>query len=269
MELLNKKLNRTHKEGINLYKEPNSVLKYYSHDIPGSFEIGGKGKDPLTNHLVQDIDWPSKPKVEYKFNSLGLRGPEPDYNAKKKVLFIGGSIMHGVGVNEEDAFPHKFAKAIDASYINVSDTDTLTDLFNEIDLHMEEFKPDYLVIGDTRFFDEFGYAWTLFWLQVKKDKTSEQRKILKNDLKPVLVERNKKVMELLLYKLNNMYDIPSVFISSFRKDFAFTDLKSYGTKMFYLDSSYMVDLARDNRHPGPKSHDKITLQILNLLNLHQ
>jgi hypothetical protein len=263
MELLNKKLGRTHKVGVSLYKEPFSEMQYYSHDIEGAFRMGGTGKDPLTCHLEQDIDWSSKEVVKYKFNSMGLRGPEPDYNAKKKILFVGGSLMHGVGVNEEDSFPYKLAKEMDASYINVSDTDTLTELFDEIDDHVTEFEPDYLILGDTRFFDEFGYAWTMFWKN--KDKTKEERQILLNDLRPILVKRNQKVMELLLYKINNLYNIPSVFITSMRKDFAFVDIKSYGTKMFYLDNSYFVDLGRDNRHGGPATHDNITLRLLNLL----
>lgn len=267
MENLNKALGRTHKANMGLYKEPFSEMDWYSHDIEGAFKMGGNGLDPLTRNIKQDIDWPSKPPVKYKFNSMGLRGPEPDYNAKTRILFVGGSLMHGVGVNVEDSFPYKLAKEMDASYINVSDTDTLTELFDEIDRHVKEFNPHYLVLADTRFFDEFGYAFNLFWKDVKKDKTSLQRKILKNDLKPILVKRNKKVLELLLYKINNLYNIPTVFISSFRKDFDFVeDIESYGIKILNLYKKHFVDLARDNRHGGPKTHDNITRQLLDLLN---
>lgn len=259
-------MGRSHKGGTGLYKKPNSTVGYYGHDLPGAFEFGGAGRDPLTRHLKQTIDWPSGNPIAYKYNSLGLRGPEPDYNAETRILFVGGSLMHGVGVNVEDSFPYKVAKAMNASYINVSDTDSFTELFDEIEEHMFSFDPHYLVLGDTRFFDEFGYAWRMFWKDVSL--TKEQKSILLNELRPALAERNRKVMELLLYKIHNLYKgIPSVFISSDRKDFAFKDgLLTYSTRPLHLNSEYFVDLARDNRHGGPKTHDVITHQLLDLLN---
>jgi len=264
LERLNSALGRTHKDGATLYKTPLSTIDYYGHDSINAFEMGGVGRDPLTRHLTQNIDW-DKRKIEYSFNSLGLRGPEPNYSDDAKMLFVGGSLMHGVGVNEEDTFVHKTAKALNASYINVSDTDSLTELFDEIDDYMDVFKPNYLIISDTRFFDEFGHAWTLFWKS--KNKTKEERYILTNELRPILIKRNQKVMELLLYKINNLYkDTTTVFITSNRKDFAFENIISYGTKILYLDNSYFVDLARDNRHGGPDTHTNITHQLLNLLN---
>lgn len=264
MKNLNEAMGRGHKVGATLYKEPNSMYEYYSHDNEGAFEYGGQGRDPLTKHLIQDIHWDKTP-VSYEFNSLGLRGPEPDYNADTRILFVGGSLVHGVGVNVEDSFPYKVAKAMNASYINVSDTDSFTDLFDEIEEYMFSFEPHYLVMGDTRFFDEFGYAWRMLFKDANVSK--ETRKVVLNELRPLLANRNKKVLELLLYKIHNLYKgVPSVFITSDRKDFAFGDgLLTYSTRPMHLTSDHFVDLGRDNRHGGPKTHDIITRQLLDLL----
>ena len=82
------------------YKEkriPNTSVAGYGRDHIENFELGCSGRDIFTNHLTQDYDWRGN-NFTYDWNSFGWRGPEPDFYAKKKMLFAGGSMTLGTGV---------------------------------------------------------------------------------------------------------------------------------------------------------------------------
>ena len=74
---------------INTYKQkriPNTSVAGYGRDFIENFKLGCSGRDIFTNHLTQDYDWRNN-DFTYDWNSYGWRGPEPDFYAKKKMLF--------------------------------------------------------------------------------------------------------------------------------------------------------------------------------------
>jgi hypothetical protein len=228
------------------FKTPGLVLEWYGKDQPE-----GGGVDPLTAHLKPNKVWD---KIEYRFNSLGLRGPEPDYNAKHRILSAGGSLAIGVGVKEEETYVSRLSKKIpNSSYINLSDYDTFTDMYDDLKEYINKFKPTIIILGDTRFVDEYGFTWRKLYHEKKFDKDF----ILK--IRKVLHNRNRKTVELMLYYIKNEFNVPTFFVYGKRKDFNFE-----------IDDSIIInplDLGRDGRHLGPDSHEYIADKIYNELQL--
>ena len=83
-----------------VFKTPNTVDKFYEKDKGGVFINNVEGTDIFTNHVTQTIDWNSV-NFDYSWNSLGLRGPEPDYSKSNRILFAGGSLCLGTGIPVE------------------------------------------------------------------------------------------------------------------------------------------------------------------------
>ena len=92
-----------------------------------NFELGCSGRDIFTNLPTQDYDWRGN-NFTYDWNSFGWRGPEPDFYAKKKMLFAGGSMTLGTGVPVENSCVYLTAKQMGYDYMNMSDYDCLTEL---------------------------------------------------------------------------------------------------------------------------------------------
>ena len=89
--------------------------------------------------------------------------------ANKKIIFGGGSLCLGNGVNVEESFPHIVATSLNASYMNLSPADTLTDLIDPL-IIFKNFEPNYIILNDTRFFQNYGWALR----QIYKMKKLEQ-----------------------------------------------------------------------------------------------
>ncbi len=232
-------LNRETKE---VFKEPGTVLEYYGKDQPHS-----TGIDPFAFGLNPTHTWD---KIEYRFNSLGLRGPEPNYNAKHRILIAGGSFCIGVGVGIEQTFASKLCSKLgDSSYINLSDYDTFTEMYDDLKIYIDKFKPTMIVLGDSRFVDEYGFTWRKLWLDHRDTKFVK-------DIRKVLQKRNKKIVEMMVYYFQHKYNIPTHLVYAKRKDFKFD-----------IDDGLVIDpldLARDGRHPGPDSHENIANELYEL-----
>ena len=241
-----------------LFKEPNTTLDWHGKDQPGLNKLHGKGTDDITLHLTQTRKWKDV-EVKYHINSLGLRGPEPNYNAEHRILGMGGSFLFGTGVNEEDTFIHKVTSKLGGSYINVSDADTLTEIVEASEDIICKFQPTCILLADTRFFDEYGLTWRLSYLKARETWSKELKKDI-FDLRKTLVKRNRIVLELYLHYLVTVYKVPVFFITANRKDFGFDgNLSGMGATIVNI---LAVDLARDNRHPGPVTHTNIAEEVL-------
>jgi hypothetical protein len=243
-----------------LFKEPDSLQLTYGKDT-GVSEFNGKGKDPLTKHLIQTVDYSNIP-IEYRFNSLGLRCPE-NTGKKTKMIFAGGSFCFGTGVNVEDTYAYLLAKKLDADYINLSDVDSLTELVEPLS-KFKDYNPDYLVISDTRFISEIG------WLRMYiLDRTKEDNLKADPETKKFLMEcfenHDNDVIKMFESYCRNLFpNAKLLFVYCQRKHFTrdiqfdhFTGLK--------ITSEDVLDLARDNVHPGPKTHDMIARFLIKLL----
>jgi hypothetical protein len=243
-----------------LFKQPNSVEFTYGKDN-GVSVYRGNGRDPLTAHLIQDVDY-SDILIKYEYNSLGLRCPE--INGKnKKILFCGGSFCFGTGINLEDTYAYILAKKINADYLNLSDVDSLTELLDPLN-KFKDFDPDYIIVSDTRFISEIGWLRMYLIDRIKEENLkadSETKKFLmdcfhKNDDDTIkMFEAYCKV----LFPRSKL-----IFLYCQRKHFT-KDIKFNHFMGLKITSQDVIDIARDNLHPGPKTHHMIAEFLFKLL----
>lgn len=251
-----------------LYKSPNTTEHWYGKDQPEHIKYLGKGHGAYpASSYTQDVDW-SNETIEYNFNSMGLRCPELK-DKDTKILFAGGSFTLGTGVHMEQSFPYKLSNLLDASYINLSDSDSLLGLLQPILDTCEWYKPNYLILGDTRFVDEYGWFVRLTRAKIANHLDKDTKEFMMNTYEGILRERNYNSVYLMLSHLRHKLDIPIYFMISNRKDFKFkNEISIPSIKVIncsFAKGGNFIDLARDNVHPGPKSHDLITLVLYDLL----
>lgn len=237
-----------------LFKKPISVDLYYGKDQPGSFMLNRSGFDIFTLHVTQTTNWDKK-SVEYHWNSLGLRGPEPDYNSNNRILFAGGSLCLGTGISVEDSFSYVLANKLNASYINLSDVDTLSDLIEPLKKFVD-FNPTLVVINDTRFIQLYG--WVLIDMLKVKD-------IENTDLyKTVFPECDRNFLLLFESYLKTLFPNATLVLSYCVRRAFKIDMPNFNHfKVVRFEKTDVVDVARDNNHPGIESHKNFAEKIYN------
>lgn len=244
--------NITIKQRKSLYKEPNTTSSVYGKDDGKSFVLDMKGSDIFTSHVVQRTNWDDM-YVEYKWNSHGLRGPEPDYNASKKILFAGGSLSLGTGIPVEYSFPSVLANMLDSSYINLSDVDTLSDLIEPLQKY-KDFNPDVVVINDTRFIQQYGWAL----IDVYKVRNVESKGFYKN----VFAECDQNFLLMFESYLKDLFPNADLVLAyCVRRAFKIEMPKFRHFKTVELTKKEVIDIARDNAHPGILSHRNFAEKI--------
>lgn len=235
-----------------LFKTPNTTDLFYGKDQPDAFRKGASGTDIFTSGISQTIDWDKK-QVEYHWNSLGLRGPEPDYSADNKILFAGGSFSIGTGVPVEDSFPYVLAKKLNASYINLSDADTLSDLIDPLK-KFADFNPNTVVISDTRFIQLYG--WVL--IDIFKVRNIEGNNLYKQ----VFLECDRNFLLMFESYLKNLFPNATLVLAyCARRAFKMPMPVFEHFKIVKMDRTEMIDLARDNAHPGIETHKAFANKI--------
>lgn len=254
--MLDKELlkNFSNKKPKQLFKEPLTSTKFYGKDQPGAFILQGKGQDIFTSHLTQTYDW-DKHNFEYTWNSLGLRGPEPDYDASTKILLAGGSNSFGTGVPVEYSFPWLLAEKMQANYINISDVDCLSDLINPLEKFVD-YNPDYVIINDTRFIQLYG--WMMIDLYKIKDieNTQVYKEIFKSCDQMFL--KTFECYVKVLFPNSQIY-----FVYSKRRAWKDDVTQFKQITPILLDSELYVDIGRDNTHPGIESNINFAEKIYN------
>lgn len=204
--------------------------------------------------MIQTTDW-SKIDIDYSWNSLGLRGPEPNYSASTKILFAGGSFCLGTGVPVENSFPYVLSKMLDASYINLSDVDCLSDLLNPLK-DFKNFNPDIVIINDTRFIQIYGWAL----MDIYKIKNIESKNLYRN----IFLECDKNFLITFECYVKNLFPKSKIIFSySERKAFKKIPIDFEFLKIIKMEKSDVVDLGRDNAHPGIQSHKNFAEKLYN------
>lgn len=252
--------------------EPNTETLGHGTDQPENFKLNETGSHLRTSSLVQDFDWNSRP-YSYKWNSLGLRGPEPNYNADKKILFVGNSFTLGCGVPLEDSFVYIASTELGYDYINLSDYYAFTDsIYRAIDI-CKSYQPDIVVLCNARFVSGTDYI-TRQVLRVIPKNIEKKQTI--EALQDVYFEDAQKTIFMYENALLNSCK-PDTKLAWFNHGFTerpdndtlVSDLfgqkqifdLSIADAIFYYDHNKMIDLGRDNRHPGLKSN-RIVADIL-------
>jgi hypothetical protein len=236
---------------------PGETLLWYGKDQ----QEKDKTPEVMTLHLEQSRDW-TDVDISYAWNSLGYRGPEPDYTANKKILLAGGSMLMGVGLPIEETLPVVLAKHFNADYLNLSDYDSLTEITEPLEQLGVDYDPDYVIIGDTRFVVENNWLMAFIKQKLKLHGVD----IRKEDLQffqQAFDNTNRSVLKVYNGFIRNLFPKAKVlFLIAPRKNFNFdTGFENQLT----ISKDYMVDLSRDNAHPGPNSIKAIAKEIIRRL----
>jgi hypothetical protein len=233
------------KKPKHIFKTPNTIDKFYGKDQLDKFKFGEVGLDVFTSHVTQDVEW-NNINFDYSWNSLGLRGSEPNYNCNKKILFAGGSLCVGTGVPVEHSFPDILSNMLNASYINLSDADNISDFIEPIK-QFKSFNPDYVVINDTRFIQLYGWAL----IDLYKIRDVENNALYKN----VFLECDKNFLLMFEAYLKNLFPTSQLILAHcVRRAFKINMSNFEHFKIVRLEREEVVDLARDNTHPGMRTH---------------
>lgn len=249
--------------------QPNTVTDGHNDDQPGI--QGTIGKHPKSLGFEDNYNWDNNP-FTYRWNNLGLRGPNPNKNANKKILAIGNSLVLGSGVPEEYTFISKIAQHYEADYINLSDNFVLTDTIEASKDILSWYQPDLIYISDFRFIDVSTF---LIWHFRKAydfkemDKTEMYQMMIDSMIKTVNMFED----TLRLHAPNSriFWDINQIDgggrNTSFGDHFTNPDILKCLTLPYYTytNKEILKDLGRDKKHPGIKGHDWMTQRLIKII----
>jgi hypothetical protein len=97
---------------VHISMKPNLHIDFYGTDNHTDFEINTKR---LPNHWKYHTE-----KIEYRFNSSGLRMDKELSDIDEYIIGFGCSHTVGVGINLEDTWIHSLAEKLNIDYINAS-----------------------------------------------------------------------------------------------------------------------------------------------------
>ncbi len=253
---------------------PNTETEGHAQDHPSVAKVGVTGNHRNSNHLVQDIKWEDLP-FTYKWNSLGLRGPEPDFSALRKLMVVGNSMTIGQGVPLEDTWVHLLAQDLNMDYINLSEYFVLTDSLERLS-ELAHYEPNILIICTGRFFTGLDMMAGYATRNLDKDKDSV---IIENSM-AVIRNTNKTLMQTFELAVKQLYPKTKIFwmtnertinerhqFKRMRDPFAGTEVwQNISSPVIEIEPKKdYVDLARDNIHGGPRSHKIVKDKILNVI----
>lgn len=242
--------------------EPNTETLWHAEDNEESFVLGGTGKQIRSSHVKQDYDWKNH-HFTYKWNNLGLRGPDPNYSAQKRMLMIGSSLSVGQGLPLEHTFTDILAKKLNYDYINLSDFYVMTDSIQRAVEISKEYKPNLVLICQTRhLFNSEMILRNLF----KQIKNENKKEIIDTLWDVFLSEAQKQVYMFEQALINNCAEDAKIVWfgpneTNERKSklgemitYSETFKYSIGHRAIFDYKNTVIDLARDNKHPGIKSN---------------
>jgi lysophospholipase L1-like esterase len=143
------------------FRKFNSQLTY-ARALAFSFPCFTEGQfrwvklKPNTTCLLQSLA-DEFPPLTIKTNTMGLRNPEIGEKIphKKRILFVGDSLVMGWGVSEETAFPRRTESILNNQNIQVETINAgfaasaLSGYYLFLKLYLDTIKPDIIVIGFT------------------------------------------------------------------------------------------------------------------------
>jgi len=251
--------------------EPNTITDGHNDDQPENFDISKKGQHPRSIGMEHNYDWTKHP-FKYHWNSLGLRGPEPNKNADKKILVIGNSLVLGSGVPLEDSFIHKVASHYRANYINLSDNFVLTDVIDSTKDILQWYKPDLIYISDFRFID---IGTLISWYHIK----GANMKDFEN------TEMYNLIVQSMCQTINMFEDMIRLYAPQAKVFWDIVQNDGGGRKKaigdnfahpkvidcltfphyIYTNKDILHDLGRDNKHPGIKGHQWMANRVIDII----
>jgi hypothetical protein len=253
------KLEWTFREKIVKQKrQPNTTVEAYGKDTGGKSVVGNKGLDGFTYDAVQDIDWAlPENQFKYEWNKHGYRGP--DENNGADIIFAGSSLTIGTGVPYEKSYPHLVSEELNLKHINISDFDTLTDLADSL-FDFQHLDPSFVILNDCWAINSVNWLMR-FWL--KKERNNDTRKMIKD----IFYDSNNKVIKLFDLAIKQAFPNAKCFIlepEEKRKFWAY-EYELQNIKSVTYAKTDIVDLGRDQTHPGPRTHKVFADKIKRLI----
>jgi len=249
----------------------NKTIHFYGSDNEELFDKNDAldwdvtGGEQVTSHIKQTNKY-KKDSIEYKFNSRGMRGPEYEYTCTHtKILHIGASFAFGFGVNENETYPHYLSRLTHGCYWNVSPVNTILEVVDILEDLINKLNPSAVIITTPRFVQDFDFLSKTFRHTINHKELSHM--FLETKMQTKNIIQNWWVRYLNLLSIT--YDIPIIFTNhgyKYWKDFELP--KANLDNLIFKDIPYadhFVDLCRDCRHPGPKSHKKFAEYLFKLL----
>tara|TARA_B100000900_G_scaffold410796_1_gene429265 strand:+ start:918 stop:1877 length:960 start_codon:yes stop_codon:yes gene_type:complete len=220
--------------------------------------IGCTGMDYKLDHVVQDRVW-TKDQVRYELDKHGLRQSlsRRDYASDVRVLHAGQCSTFGMGIPIEACHTN----LTHGSHVNLSPFNSLMNMQEPIRHWVEEFNPTHIIISNPRFFTESDYMYLHLFEQNRHRNDAEY---WRRALGAMYMEQNKNYTNLFLDWINS-YGIPVLFAwepSRLWRHLWIRRLKPRAN-ITYLQEPFkwVVDLARDCRRPGIKSHYNIAQRM--------
>lgn len=251
--------------------QPNTTTDGHNDDQPENFDFNKTGQHPRSIGTEHTYNWSEHP-FQYHWNSLGLRGPEPNKNASKKILAIGNSLVLGSGVPIEHTFIHKVADHYNANYINLSDNFVLTDVIDSCKDILKWYNPDLIYISDFRFID----VSTLIAWYVRKE--SKITNLEESEMYQMLIGSMCQTINMFEDTIRLYAPTARVFWDIIHNDGGgrkksigdnFTHPQVIDCLTFphyiYTNKEILYDLGRDNKHPGIKGHQWMTDRVIKII----
>lgn len=250
-------------------QKPNTETDTHSTDDLDNFELGGVSKHFLTKGVMQTTDWLQSP-FTYKWNSLGLRGPEPNPNANKKMLVIGNSLTLAQGIPEDKGFVSLLANELGYDYVNLSEFFVLTDCVEHLQRVTQTYKPDLVLIFTGRFITgmDMMISYSLKQLDKFKEDTIRKNAIgVMGNTSGAIIEMFETVIEHHCPGAKYHWVMPSKENIRPRDPYFAPGVwdRSKFNKIEFNPKELVVDLGRDNHHPGTESHVRIKDHICNFI----
>ena len=268
---------------LTLVNTPNSQQLVAGKDKGIIHPVGsdaiGAGVNKMKAGLRQTVDY-SDVDISYDYNILGLRGPHPEQvSTDKKILFIGGSLVFGTGIRYEDSFAQKLSESLGANHINLSPANDLIDLFEPMESIIENWKPEMIIVSDTRGITMGDWFSKAIMKKLKYDDQtmmSHDLRIADKEMRYGFKKSTTLARRQIMYMFFNtldLYGIPIILINSQQRLWksnslgaVLADMERFkNTKIINIPDDLVIDLARDNHHYGPKSHTNITNLILSAI----
>lgn len=227
----------------------NVILNYYGTDNMAALQQNLK--------TVSD-DWYYRDKeITYIMNDYGHRCKSlKDINLDNYILFLGCSITLGMGVELEKSFAYLIAQEKKCDYYNLSLHGTGMDVVehNLINwLFTVNKKPKYIILqypDPSRFLCKIPTFPSLDKTGIWRHDENHKKFIINADESGYFLARAKIISSL----VNNIVDVPSIKLN----------LAGFSK----LDSGPIIkhlDFARDLRHGGIKTNEKVALSVLELM----
>jgi len=219
------------------------------------------------NWVDTDIEKNAKSdkKIEYKFNEYGFRSDSFDDSGDINILVCGCSMTVGVGVTQEESWPHRLKQKLQQQYPhkkvciwNIATSGASPDyVFRSISKLIYKLNPHYVCVfwpPITRLEMPYNVDPRYLTQVFLEDSNFPKDFVDTTWLSDYALAKNIVALDALLYKCKIKY-ISNITLG--RRCFVFNDYN----KNIPKDTN-----ARDGMHPGPVWHDTVAEIFLNQIN---